>query len=53
MAAAAGFHVERRDADMAGATFDDLAEHHVTVYRLGPGGGHLGAPTLDDPATAT
>ena len=35
MAAAAGFHVERRDADMAGARFDDHADHHVTVYRLG------------------
>jgi SAM-dependent methyltransferase len=35
MAAVAGFRVERRDADMAGAPFDDLADHHVTVYRLG------------------
>ncbi len=39
MAAAAGFHLERRDADMSGATFDDLADHHVTVYRLGPTAG--------------
>jgi SAM-dependent methyltransferase len=36
MAADAGFRVERRDADMAGAPFDDLAQNHVTVYRLGP-----------------
>ncbi|MGB3735823.1 MAG: class I SAM-dependent methyltransferase [Ilumatobacter sp.] len=36
MAADAGFRVERRDADMAGAPFDDQADHHVTVYRLGP-----------------
>ena len=34
MAADAGFLVERRDADMAGAPFDDDAEHHVTAYRL-------------------
>lgn len=35
MAAQAGFRVERRDADMAGAPFDDHADHHVTVYCLG------------------
>jgi len=35
MAADAGFRVERRDADMAGAAFDEDADHHVTVYRLG------------------
>ena len=35
MAADAGFRVERRDADMAGAAFGDDADHHVTVYRLG------------------
>lgn len=35
MAAEAGFHVERRDADMAGTPFDERADHHVTVYRLG------------------
>lgn len=34
MAAAAGLRVESRDADMAGAPFDDRADHHVTVYRL-------------------
>ncbi len=35
MAAQAGFRVERRDADMAGTPFDDHADHHVSVYRLG------------------
>jgi SAM-dependent methyltransferase len=35
MAAAAGFELEQRFADMAGAEFDDLADHHVSVYRLG------------------
>ncbi len=35
MAANAGFRVEQRDADMAGAPFDARADHHVTVYRLG------------------
>lgn len=34
MAADAGLQVESRDADMAGAPFDDHADHHVTVYRL-------------------
>jgi SAM-dependent methyltransferase len=34
MAAAAGFELEQRFADMAGAEFDDLADHHVSVYRL-------------------
>ena len=35
MAAAAGLRVDRRDADMAGTPFDEIADHHVTVYRLG------------------
>jgi SAM-dependent methyltransferase len=38
MAADAGLRVECRDADMAGAPFDDRADHHVTVYRLGTDG---------------
>lgn len=38
MAAGAGLRVESRDADMAGAPFDDGADHHVTVYRLGTDG---------------
>ena len=37
MAAGAGFAMERRFADMAGAEFDDGSAQHVTVYRL-PGG---------------
>lgn len=37
MATAAGFHVEQRWADMAGGPFDELGEHHVTVYRLDDG----------------
>ncbi|MEP6299668.1 MAG: hypothetical protein ABJ382_20290, partial [Ilumatobacter sp.] len=53
MAAAAGFHVERRDADMTGAPFDDLADRHVTVYRLGPSEARPETPTAgfddDDP----
>ena len=31
---AAGFVVETRSADMAGAPFDDDSAGHVTVYRL-------------------
>lgn len=34
MASAAGFVVETRTADMAGAPFDDDSAGHVTVYRL-------------------
>jgi len=34
MASAAGFVVETRSADMAGAPFDDDSPGHVTVYRL-------------------
>ena len=34
MAAAAGFGVESRWADMSGAPFTDDSTHHVTVYRL-------------------
>ncbi len=33
MASAAGLHRERRDADMAGAAFDEHSAQHVTVYR--------------------
>jgi SAM-dependent methyltransferase len=34
MASTAGFVLERRLADMAGAAFDEFADHHVSVYRL-------------------
>lgn len=52
MANDAGFHVERRDVDMAGAPFDDLADRHVTVYRLGPGGARQTPRSVgDDPST--
>ena len=33
MAAAAGFELAERFADMAGAPFDDDADHHVSIYR--------------------
>lgn len=33
MAAAAGFVLAERFADMAGSTFDDHADHHVSIYR--------------------
>jgi len=33
MAAAAGFALAARFADMAGAPFDDHADHHVSIYR--------------------
>ena len=35
MAAAAGFVLQSRSADMAGAPFDDSSDRHVSVYRLG------------------
>ncbi len=34
MAAAAGFVLEARTADMAGARFDETSERHVSVYRI-------------------